>query len=246
MPIVYIITNKTNNKSYIGQTVRSLEQRWLSHISSARQGSKFRFHSAIRKYGVDDWNLNILFEHDEILVVRKKEEELIEEYETMTKGYNAKPGGCGGWIVKEENYNEWCQKQSERSSGLNNGNSCKLTNDELVQIATTLCKKHQRILSHNELVSETALIGIRFPKTFTKFRFNGSGDIFRSILEENTGFKYKPRQRTSKHRELLSIANKGKKWWSCDELQKSICVKTEDILDKNYIWYRGRKYGNKN
>jgi len=49
--IVYKITNKKNGKSYIGKTEYSLEHRWNRHLSSAKNGSKFRFHSAIRKYG---------------------------------------------------------------------------------------------------------------------------------------------------------------------------------------------------
>ena len=52
--IVYKITNKKNGKSYIGKTEYSLKHRWNRHLSSARNGSKFRFHSAIRKYG-EDW-----------------------------------------------------------------------------------------------------------------------------------------------------------------------------------------------
>ena len=35
------------------------------------------------------------------------EEKLIVEYNTMNDGYNAKPGGCGGWIVTDKNYNKW-------------------------------------------------------------------------------------------------------------------------------------------
>ena len=63
MAIVYKITNRANDKSYIGHSVRTLEQRWKSHLSCVRQGSKFRFHSAIRKYGIDQWDKEIIFEN---------------------------------------------------------------------------------------------------------------------------------------------------------------------------------------
>lgn len=39
----------------------------------------------------------------------------------------------------------------------------------------------------------------------------------------------------------LSDAHKGLKWWSCDELEKTVSMREED-LDKNYIWYNARKY----
>ena len=73
MAIVYKITNRVNGKSYIGHSVRTLEQRWKSHLSSVRQGSKFRFHSAIRKYGVDFWDHEIIFEHSDVYICKKKE-----------------------------------------------------------------------------------------------------------------------------------------------------------------------------
>ena len=136
MAIVYRITNKINGKSYIGQTVRTLDQRWRSHLSSVNQGSKFRFHSAIRKYGVDNWKLDILFENDDVDLCKKKEEELIALYNLTNnkKGYNATPGGCGGWVVPYEKYEFWRKKQSINNTGLNNPNSTGYSNEELIEI----------------------------------------------------------------------------------------------------------------
>ena len=50
---IYKITNKINNKVYIGQTINSLEKRFKQHLSEAKQGKNCRLHSAIRKYGID-------------------------------------------------------------------------------------------------------------------------------------------------------------------------------------------------
>ena len=65
----------------------------VTHLSSVKQGSKFRFHSAIRKYGVDSWDLFIVESSDDIEYIRKLEENLILEHKTtLTQfGYNAKP-----------------------------------------------------------------------------------------------------------------------------------------------------------
>jgi group I intron endonuclease len=49
---IYLITNKENNKVYVGKTERSIQTRWRAHIKAAKSGSPFRFHKAIRKHGV--------------------------------------------------------------------------------------------------------------------------------------------------------------------------------------------------
>jgi|HubBroStandDraft_2_1064218.scaffolds.fasta_scaffold00006_42 group I intron endonuclease len=49
--IIYAIRHRDSGKLYIGQTGRTLRQRWIGHQSSARNGSKLHFHCAIRRYG---------------------------------------------------------------------------------------------------------------------------------------------------------------------------------------------------
>jgi len=54
--IIYKITNKHTSKSYIGQTVGTLEKRWYSHQYDAKNPTKPNncFQNAIRKYSTDD------------------------------------------------------------------------------------------------------------------------------------------------------------------------------------------------
>lgn len=212
MALVYKITNRLTNKSYIGQTVRTIEQRWSSHISSAKSGSKFRFHSAIRKYGVDSWDFEILFEHDDVNVVKKKEEELIIKFGLIDnkRGYNAKPGGCGGWIVPDDKYDSWVESIRVRSTGLKNGNSINITNEQLVDIGMEISIALGRIPAHRVIVSECEKRGIKFPKSFTKMRFDGDYKKYVAILEEKLGMTYQPHFRTESHRQKLREANLGK------------------------------------
>ena len=204
MALVYKITNKINNKSYIGHTVRTLEQRWKAHISSMRQGSNFRFHSSIRKYGIDNWNFEILFEHDDVSICKKKEEEFIEFYDLMNnkKGYNAKPGGCGGWIVPEEKYESWKQKHSENNSGLKNGNSTKYTNEELIEIGKKICIKLGRIVGQLTMVKECKKLGIRFPKSFRPIRFDGNYKNYVAILEKELSMTFNPYFRSEEQKQI--------------------------------------------
>jgi len=62
---IYFITNKVNNKIYIGKTI-SPTTRWKSHKSIAKQGKLkypnkyFAIHAAIAKYGADNFIFEII------------------------------------------------------------------------------------------------------------------------------------------------------------------------------------------
>ena len=60
--IIYKLTNKINNKFYIGITSETLNHRWKGHCRKARFGSTSNLHQAIRKYGEENWSKEILFE----------------------------------------------------------------------------------------------------------------------------------------------------------------------------------------
>jgi group I intron endonuclease len=205
-----MITNKTNGKSYIGYTTRTLNQRWKSHLTSMRQGSKFRFHCAIRKYGVDNWVLQILYENENIEICKEKEEEMIALYETFVKGYNATFGGTGGWVVPEEKYESWKQKISEKNTGSNNSNSINITNEELIKIGSEICLNLGRVVGHSTIVKEFEKRNLKFPKTFTKYRFQGDYKNYVKILMKLTGLDFCPHFRSEDFKTRLSNLNKGK------------------------------------
>jgi group I intron endonuclease len=58
---IYLITNMVNGKYYVGQH-KSVEPqiRWKKHLVSARGGSPYALHSAIRKYGEDNFKIELL------------------------------------------------------------------------------------------------------------------------------------------------------------------------------------------
>ena len=208
MAIVYKITNRKNGKIYFGMTTRSLAARFDGHLSAVRQGSKFRFHSAIRKYGVDCWELEVVEESADLNYIRKREEELISEYRTTDNsfGYNAKPGGCGGWIVPEEKYQGWLQKTKERNIGEGNGNFSGLTNDQLFDIVLDEAIKIGRVPTHGHMIK----ISCNFPKSFAKFRFDGNYRNLAEAVASRLGMIYNPYFRTEEHRAKLRDANVGK------------------------------------
>jgi len=211
MFIVYEIINNINNKGYIGYSGRTLKQRWSSHISSANQGSPFRFHSAIRKHGHENFSIQVLYEFDSIDAAKVMEETLILERDYLNVGYNAKPGGCGGHIVPKDKLESWKAKLSERFSGAGNANYSGLTDTDIVNVALECTKVHGKIPSHETLIAYGISVGVKIPKHFTKFRFNGRYHNLVNIIEELTELKYNPYFRSPEHRKLLSDSFKGKK-----------------------------------
>lgn len=94
--IIYKIINKINLKSYIGLTTKTVEQRWAKHVrdslGSARRSQAL--HLAIRKYGKENFYVEILAKCRSIEELNLKEFELIKEHGTMSpNGYNLHTGG---------------------------------------------------------------------------------------------------------------------------------------------------------
>jgi group I intron endonuclease len=105
MAYLYKITNLQNNKSYIGWTGRTVEDRWQQHQKDAlTHRDNRKFYNAIRKYGVASWKVETLVEVATIDEAKQKEIELIERYDSYYQGYNATKGGDGnnGIIMSEE------------------------------------------------------------------------------------------------------------------------------------------------
>ena len=91
MPFIYKITNKINNKVYIGKTIRSLDIRFKEHLrdSDIKDSKLYR---AIRKYGPIHFHIQTIEETDNPL---EREKYWIEYYQSFKKGYNATIGGDG-------------------------------------------------------------------------------------------------------------------------------------------------------
>ena len=94
---IYKITNKINNKIYIGQSV-NIEQRFYTHCSDAlnKQDNNY-FHNAIRKYGKENFYIDIL-EICSANELNEREIYWIKQYNSINKkiGYNSSIGGNSG------------------------------------------------------------------------------------------------------------------------------------------------------
>jgi group I intron endonuclease len=94
--IIYKATNKVNGKSYVGKSIRGLNQRMTGHRHHAlTRDSQFYFHRAIRKYGWESFEWAVIDEADTKEELAEKEKQWIDKYDSFGNGYNMTTGGDG-------------------------------------------------------------------------------------------------------------------------------------------------------
>ena len=139
-------TNKINGKVYIGQTCQNPEYRW--NHGEGYKGSS-RFYSAIKSYGWDNFNHEIIFSNLTFEEANLKEIELINYYKSNLEefGYNLDNGGSKNKRISEETR----KKQSE--SALNRP----IVTEETKQKLSLLSKGITRSEETKQKISNSSL-----------------------------------------------------------------------------------------
>ena len=91
MAIIYKYTNKINGKCYIGQTVNPNQrhnQHKSSHLNEKDRNYHTKFNRALRKYGWENFDYEIVEEVVEIEKIYEREGYFIEKYNSIENGYN--------------------------------------------------------------------------------------------------------------------------------------------------------------
>jgi group I intron endonuclease len=105
MGCIYKITNKINNKIYIGQTIRTLNKRIDEYKKTLKKGILFNdyLHKAFQKYGFDSFLFTVIEDIDSIDELNEKEIFYIKKYNSNHRafGYNIQPGGRNAKLSEE-------------------------------------------------------------------------------------------------------------------------------------------------
>jgi len=124
---IYKITNKINGKIYIGK-------HQTKDLNDGYMGSGKLIIAAIEKYGIDNFEKEILFQFDSETDMDTKEAELVtDEFVKEDTNYNLCPGGKGGWgyinsndlsprfanYVGTKKYKEWSAKGGKKTGRVN-------------------------------------------------------------------------------------------------------------------------------
>ena len=91
--IIYLATNKVNDKKYIGQTYTALDYRKRRHFKSAfLYESNLTFHQALRKHGKENFTWTTIEDCD-VSILDEKEIHWVKYYDSFDNGYNMTEGG---------------------------------------------------------------------------------------------------------------------------------------------------------
>ena len=92
--IVYKITNIINDKLYFGVTQQELKIRWQQHKCNSNKKSYYLY-NAMKKYGIENFIIEVVFEANTKKEMLEKEIELIALFKTNNRlyGYNNSTGG---------------------------------------------------------------------------------------------------------------------------------------------------------
>lgn len=116
--IIYKAVNKINGKCYIGQTIRSLNERIKKHLKD-----KYYFSNSLKKYKLKNFKWQILCECNSKKELNEMEHHYIKQYDTLRpNGYNLTLGGegCIGYKHTKETKNRISRKNKGRLKGKNN------------------------------------------------------------------------------------------------------------------------------
>ncbi len=91
--LIYKITNLINGKLYVGQTIRTLEERKWQHLNAVKRGHKNHLYNAMRKYGVENFKFEKICDVDNIDDLNVLERYYIAKYNCIKDGYNMVDGG---------------------------------------------------------------------------------------------------------------------------------------------------------
>lgn len=120
---IYKITNNVNGKSYIGQTIQDVKERYYQHCATKCNKAvlNMAIHKAILKYGKNNFTLEVI-EEVESNLLNDREIYWINYYNSYNNGYNSTLGGQQGFknfknLNVEQIIKEYLLGKSLRSIG---------------------------------------------------------------------------------------------------------------------------------
>ena len=126
---IYKITNIINQKFYIGKTVCPLYVRFSQHKHGAlKKQENFYFYNAIRKYGIENFKIELIEKVDSSNKLNEKEQYWIKK---LNPNYNLSKGGEGNFGYK------FTKKQKEYLSKIRKGKKFSDEHKKSLSIANT-------------------------------------------------------------------------------------------------------------
>jgi len=131
---IYCIINHITNQRYIGKTEHSVQTRFQRHKSNALRGDDTYLYRSMRKYGVDNFSIDLVETTTEDLVNLRE----VYYIQSLLPEFNMTTGGDGGSTTHSRMWvnngveNKYILKEDKIPEGFTKGRLCKF-NDPLFQ-----------------------------------------------------------------------------------------------------------------
>ena len=181
---IYKITNIQNNKVYIGQTIRPIEQRFHRHLNDALNNIlDTHLARAIRKYGKDSFIIEEIDNAQTPDELNQKEQYWIRYYNSVNEGYNetdaiSKSGGNTYQSKTEEEMEVIKEKIRQTKLGAKNPMARKIKRTNIITNEVDI---------FDTIISCAKACGIQNGKTSITDRLNGK---IKSPFKKTWTFEY--------------------------------------------------------
>ena len=140
----YLITNKINNKGYVGITTRSLSRRWYEHRFVPNSCGQL-LAKAINKYGEQAFEIMPIASAKTLENLKEVEKDLIMQFQTKVPfGYNLTDGGDGVFGFKQS------EEQKKHNGDLKRGTKASEETKAKMRVAHSREKNHFYGKTHTE------------------------------------------------------------------------------------------------
>ena len=191
---IYKATNKLNGKVYIGFDSNWPQRMW-EHKCPVNFNKKYKFYNALRKYGLDGFEWNVIYQSlDRKHCLHVMEPYFINEYNSLKKGYNSTLGGEGMFGYKHtENFYLKKRKPviindiaySSRSEAREKLNVCWKTLYKMID-GKIILPHYGRSGKYNGQSKSITIFGIEYEsKTQAKNKLGIGWKLLNKIINEN-------------------------------------------------------------
>ena len=195
---IYKISTTQSNKVYIGQTIRTVRERYQEHVNACHKDYKKTMHLylAMNKYGIDTFSVEQIDSADTQKELDEKEIYWIKYYDSINNGYNSAPGGTRINIFESDKVKE------KHASKMRSKETRAKISKAMHELRTTVgfSDEHKRRIreSSQKRKEERAKLGLKFYDDCTHCATRSIGVY--CILDTGERFDFK------------SIWDAGK-WW---------------------------------
>lgn len=198
--IIYKVTNKINNKVYIGQTIQGINKRKQDHLSDNKNLDFSAFHRSLIKYKKYNFNWEVIKHCDDINDLNNSEIYYIEKFKSHVsfgKGYNISLGGGSSSGIKRS------QETRDKLSASKKGKKLNLSSSERLRRSLSMSGKNNSCFKvYGKIHNSTKKFVIVKPNGIS-FVVEGLRNFCRSYKEEklyHSGFVNCAKGKQSSHK----------------------------------------------